>query len=96
MFIPNCIGAMIVLIVEVLTRFEPATMGPASSCLLFAGLLPFAACGVLGAYRLNWVLLDSSDWRTRKTWWIMLASNAVTAVSFYGLLIIGFILYFFW
>ncbi|HEV2747992.1 MAG TPA: hypothetical protein VGW34_11925 [Allosphingosinicella sp.] len=95
MFIPNCIGATIVLLVEILTRLEPAAVGAASSWLLFAGLLPFAVCGVLGSYRLNWVLLESSDWRIRNTWWIMLASNAATIMSFYALLVFAYILYFF-
>ena len=80
MFIPNCIGALILLFVDIMTRVEPWTAGSLSGSVLLAGGLPLAVCGVLGCYRLNDVLLNSHSWRIGHTWWIMFLSNIVTLV----------------
>ncbi|HVQ07409.1 MAG TPA: hypothetical protein VMS43_03135 [Allosphingosinicella sp.] len=80
MFIPNCIGALIFLAIDIMTRIEPWTAGSLSGSVFFAGVLPGAVCGVLGCYRLNEVLLHSSTWRIGHTWWIMLLSNIVTII----------------
>lgn len=78
MFIPHCISALILVLVDIMTRAEPWTAGALSGSVLVAGGLPLAVCGVLGCYRLNEVLLDSKSWRIGNTWWIMFKSNAVT------------------
>lgn len=80
MFIPHCIGAFILLFVDMMTRVEPWTAGSLSGSVLVAGGLPLSVCGVLGCYRLNEVLLDSKSWRIGNTWWIMVKSNAVTLI----------------
>jgi hypothetical protein len=80
MFIPNWIGAFIVLLVDIMTRIEPWTAGSVSGSVFFAGVLPLAVCAVLGGYRLNEVLLHSTSWRIGGTWWIMFVSNLITLI----------------
>ena len=78
MFIPNCIGAFLLLTIDIVTRIEPWTAGSLSGSIFVAGVLPMAVCNVLGCYRLNEVLIGSSNWRIGNTWWIMALSNIIT------------------
>jgi hypothetical protein len=78
MFIPNCVGAFIFILINIVTRVEPWTSGGLSGAMFVAGVLPAAVCGVLGSYRLNEVLLHSTNWRVGHTWWVMAVSNIVT------------------
>jgi len=78
MFLPNCIGALILLTLDIVTRIEPWTAGALSGSVFVAGVLPTAVCAILGCYRLNEVLLRSSTWRIGDTWWIMFLSNVIT------------------
>jgi hypothetical protein len=80
MFIPNCIGAFVFAGINLLSRYDLFAAQSISGWLLMTGLLPFVACGVLGSYRINDVLLNTSSWRVGKTWAIFLISNSITMI----------------
>jgi hypothetical protein len=80
MFVPNCIGAAVGMLVNILERIDTAVAGAVSGWVVFAGLTPFAVCGVLGCYRLNYVLLNTHSWPVGKTWLVLLISNMITGL----------------
>ena len=80
-FIPNCIGATVLLVGNVLNRYDSIFAIILSGWLVTVGLLPFVVGGVLGGYRLNQVLLNRSNWRMGNAWLVLLISNGITALA---------------
>lgn len=94
MLIPNCIGATVFFITEILGRLDASAAVMLSSWLVVVGILPFAVCGVLGSYRLNDVLLSSHSWRIGRTWLVFLISNLLATIIFVPVFVVLFIVIF--
>lgn len=94
LFLPNCIAAFILLVANILSRYEAAGLIAFSGWLTNVSALPLLVAGILGSYRLNEILLGTNNWRIGKTWWILLKCNAITGLIMLTLGALAFMAYY--